>query len=207
MRVLLIGASGATGQVVLDELLQAGHAVTAFVRNPAAFRSETANLRVAPGEARDAASLARAMQGQDAALSTFGPRSLKADDLQEALMTNLVAAMKAAGVRRLVNLSAAGVGDSRAQMPFLFGKVIIPLLLGRVYADKARGEAILFASGLDYVNVRPGRLSDRPARGGVKAQADARGLKLEMTRSDLAAFMVAQLTSDAWLRRSPIIGY
>ena len=122
-------------------------------------------------------------------------------------MANLVAAMKTAGVRRLVNLSAAGVGDSRSQVPFLFGRVIIPLLLSKVYADKARGETILFASGLDYVNIRPGRLSNKPARGGVKAQTDAHGLKLEMTRADLAAFMVAQLTSDVWLRRSPIVGY
>ena len=81
---------------------------------------ERERLRVVQGEARDAASLERAVAGQDAVVSVFGPRSLKKGDLQEVFMRNVVAAMTAAGVKRLVNLSAWGAGDSRETAPFVF---------------------------------------------------------------------------------------
>ncbi len=66
---------------------------------------------------------------------------------------------------------------------------------------------ILLGAGLDYVNVRPGQLLDAPARGGVRASLDGAGIKKELTREDLATFMVEQLHSDTWLRKSPLIGY
>ena len=206
MKVLVIGATGATGRIAVDLLLARGDEVTAYARNPAGVTQKSDRLRVATGDARDAAALSKAVEGQDAVLAAFGPRSLKKDDLQEVLMKNLVAAMERHGVKRLVNLSALGAGDSASEAPLVF-RIAKALVLGKMFADKDRGEAALFASTLDYVNVRPGRLLDSPARGGVKAARDARGLRASMTRADLAAFMVAQLDSPAWVRASPIIGY
>jgi hypothetical protein len=145
------------------------------------------------------------MQGQDAVLCTFGPRSLRKDDLQEVLMRNLVDAMTKNGVKRIVNLSAWGAGDSDATAHPVF-KLFRALLLRHVFRDKERGEALLLRSDLDFVNVRPGRLSNRPARGGVRASLDGRGLGHAITREDTATFMVDQLTSNDWLRKSPIIG-
>ena len=74
-------------------------------------------------------------------------------------------------------------------------------------ADKSRGEALLFASQLDYVNVCPAFLRNGPPRGGVKASVDGRGLKQVMYREDLATFMVKQLRDDTWLRQSVAVGY
>jgi uncharacterized protein YbjT (DUF2867 family) len=76
-----------------------------------------------------------------------------------------------------------------------------------VFADKRRGEALLAASDLDYISIRPGRLLNSVARGSVRASLDASGLRPVMTREDLASFMVDQLTSSAWIRQSPLIGY
>lgn len=80
------------------------------------------------------------------------------------------------------------------------------VLLRNIFDDKRHGEKLLFASDLDYVNVCPGRLLNSPARGGIKASADGTGIKHSMTRTDLAQWMVEQLTSDVWVRKSPIIG-
>jgi len=80
------------------------------------------------------------------------------------------------------------------------------VLLRNIFNDKKRGEKILFASNLDYVNVCPGRLLNKPARGGVKASADGEGIKHSITRADLAQWMVEQLTSDVWVRKSPVVG-
>ena len=207
MKVLVIGSTGKTGRILVRKLLDLGHEVTAFARKPADISETRANLRVVQGDAGDGKSVADALRGQEIVISVFGPRSLRADNLAEALMRNIVEAMKVQGVSRLINLSAAGVGDSQSEMPFIFGRVVIPLLLKSVYADKARGEAVLFASGLEFVNIRPGRLNDSPARGGVKASLNAKGLKLTMTREDLANFIIQQMTSGEWLGKSPLLGF
>ena len=125
-------------------------------------------------------------------------------------MRHLVAAMRKHGVKRVVNLSALAFLPVPGIGIFIFRKIVVPLLLKDHFADKARGEAVLESSGLDYVNVRPGRLLSSPARGGVRAAADIagyRGFKSMMTYEDLAAFMVAQLTANDWVGKSPLIGY
>jgi uncharacterized protein YbjT (DUF2867 family) len=206
MKVLVIGATGGTGTHAVRRLLDRGDFVRALARNPSAITLRHERLEVVQGDARDADSIDRAVQGVDAVLCAFGPRSLKKDDLQETLARNLSRAMHKHGVKRLVNLSAWGAGDSAAQSG-LFFSIIRNTILRQVYADKERGEAILLDPSLDYVNVRPGRLLDGPARGGVKASLDGKVLQPKLVRDDLAAFMVEQVHSDNWLRRSPLVGY
>src|SRR5450759_332909 len=205
MKILLIGATGSTGQEILPRLLAAGHSVTALVRRPEAITTKHEHLVVMPGGVRDPDLVASAVQGQDAVICAFGPRALGKDDIQEVLMRNLVAAMTKRGVKRLVNLSAWGAQDTQKSIS-LMQVILQKVILRNIFADKRRGEKLLFASALDYVNVCPGRLLNEPARGGVKASADGAGIKHRMTRADLAQWMVEQLTSDTWVRKSPIIG-
>jgi putative NADH-flavin reductase len=205
MKILLIGATGGTGQEILPRLLAAGHAVTALVRRPEVITTRHERLVVMPGGVRDPELVDRAVQGQDAVISAFGPRSLRKDDIQEVLMRNLVAAMTKNGVKRLVNLSAWGAQDTHKPMS-LMQTILQKVLLRNIFSDKMRGEKLLFASALDYVNVCPGRLLNKPVRGGVKASADGAGIRHSMTRADLAQWMVEQLTNDTWVRKSSIIG-
>lgn len=205
MKVLVIGATGATGKYALPKLLAAGHTVTAFVRNPDALPVKDARIVTVKGDVRDGAALAEAVKGQDAVLAMFGPRSLRKDDLQEVFMRNLVAAMEQHGVKRLVNLSAWGSSETRPHISWVFLPFRMTLLKA-VFDDKERGEKILLASKLDYVNVSPGRLTDGPEKGAVRAAADGKGVRSSISRADLAAWMIAQLGSDTWVRKSPIIG-
>jgi nucleoside-diphosphate-sugar epimerase len=208
MKVLVIGATGQTGRRAVMQLLARGHEVTAFARNPSAVTQSSDRLRVVQGDARDPESIDLAMHGQDAVLSAFGPRSPKKDDVQEVLMRNLIAAMTKHGITRLVNLSVWGSG--RAAVPPvnpIARYFVFPVVLRHILADKRRGEACLFDSALMYVNVCPGRLKNAPARGGVRASTDGKGLKQYMHREDLAAFMVGQLTEDTWVRKCVAIGY
>jgi len=205
MKVLLIGATGGTGQKILPLLLEAGHAVTALVRRPEAVTVRHEHLVIVSGDIRGPGNIEKAVQGQDAVISAFGPRSLRKDDIQEVMMRNLVAAMTKYGVKRLVNLSAWGAQDSHKTISFM--QIILQgVLLRNIFADKRRGEKILFASNLDFVNGCPGRLLNEPARGNIKASLDGAGIKHSMTRADVAQWMVEQLTSDTWLRKSPLIG-
>ena len=208
MKVLVIGATGQTGRHAVNLLLAGKHEVTAFARKPSAFTERREHLRVAHGDARDPESIDRAMSGQDAVISAFGPGSLKRDDVQEVLMRSVIAAMTKHRVTRLVNLSVLGSGGKAVPPANPIARYFfLPVVLRHLLADKKRGETHLFDSALHYVNVCPAVLKNAPARGGVKASIDGRGLKQYMHREDLAAFMVAQLTDDTWLRTCVAIGY
>ena len=202
MKVLVVGATGGTGKHAMRMLLERGDEVTALVRSPASMEIKHDRLRLVIGDARNPEDVERAAEGQDAILVALGARSLGKTDLQERFFTNVVAAMKKHGV----NLSAWGAGSSDNETKFVF-RIFRALVLRNVWPDKERGEAIMLSSGVEYVNPRPGRLLDKPAKGGVKAALTGAGIKAELYREDLAKFMVEQLTSDAWKNQSPIVGY
>jgi uncharacterized protein YbjT (DUF2867 family) len=114
--------------------------------------------------------------------------------------------MRAEGIRRLVCIIGIGAGDSAGHGGFLFDRLIFPLLLRKVYADKNRQEAILRDSGLDWVIVRPAVLNDKPGRGRVRALTDLSGFRGgTVSREDVAGFVLDQLQTDSWLHRSPLI--
>ena len=207
MKVLVIGASGQTGQHVLRLLLAQGHEVTAFVRSSSKLTETSPHLRAVPGDARDLQSLERAVEGQEAVISCFGPRSLAKSDVQEVFMRNLVPTMTALGVKRFVNLSAWALGGAMAPPNPFARYFLLPIVLRQLLADKSRGEEYLFKSTLDYVNVCPGQLKNVPARGGLKASVDGRGLKQYAHCEDVAAFMVGQLTDRTWVRKCVAVGY
>jgi putative NADH-flavin reductase len=206
MKVLVIGATGATGTQAVPRLVKAGHEVTAFARNPDAMTVKVPAIRVMQGDVRDATALDAAVAGQDAVISVFGPaRSLRKQDLQEIFMRHLVGAMEKHSVKRLMNLSAWGSSRTRQYMPWAFKP--FRYLLREVFADKERGEAILFASPtIEWVNVSPGRLTDGPETGRVVASETGRGVPASISRADLAAWMIAQLSDPTWVRKSPIVG-
>ena len=118
----------------------------------------------------------------------------------------LVNAMNAEHVSRLVCITGIGAGDSVGHGSFLFDKVIFPFLLQNVYADKNRQEAAIRNSGLDWILVRPSVLSDKPGRGSIRALTDLSDFPGgTISRRDVATFVLDQLHTDAWLRRSPLI--
>src|SRR5438093_10326483 len=104
MNLLVLGATGGTGRLVVDQALAAGHTVTALVRSPEKLATATSqpNLRVVTGSATDPKSVAGAMKGADAVISTLGGGgSVIADPT-----TAIVAAAHESGVRRVVVLSS-----------------------------------------------------------------------------------------------------
>jgi hypothetical protein len=118
----------------------------------------------------------------------------------------LVSAMKVEQVSRLVCITGIGAGDSEGHGGFLFDKLIFPLILRKVYADKNRQETIVRDSGLDWVLVRPSVLTDKPSRDTIRALTDLSDFHGgTISREDVARFVLDQLRADAWLHRSPLI--
>jgi uncharacterized protein YbjT (DUF2867 family) len=205
MKILVLGATGGTGQLIVRDAAQSRHSVVALVRAKA--RADLPGAELVEGEARDEATLVRALDGCDAVVSALGTgMGFRQVNLLTAATRALVAAMTRTGVRRLICISALGVGDSRGHGGFVFDRLFQPLLLGPAYKDKDRQEAAIRASSLDWVVVRPAMLTNDPPRGRVRATADLAGVNGgKIARADVAQFVVEQLTTDTWLRRTPVI--
>ena len=205
MKVVIFGATGATGRHLVEGALSAGHAVTAFARSPEALGESRERLKVATGDAGDPEAVRAAVAGQDAVICALGQRKgAPAADLTRGV-EHIVRAMESLNVRRLVFLSGYGAGDSKNEAHFVFRRIIRPLFLREMYAEKDRQEEIVRGSALDWIIVRPVRLSDGPARGACRVieGSVSAGASSEITRADVAAFMLGQLTDDRYLRKTP----
>src|SRR3954464_12523989 len=162
-KILVLGATGGTGRLIVSQALARGHQVTALVRSPAKA-SDLKGARLVVGDVSDEKVVREALKGQDAVVSALGtPASpFREVTLLSTATRALVNAMKAEHVARLVCITGMGAGDSAGHGGFLFDNVIFPLLLKKVYADKNRQEAIVRDSGLDWILVRPSVLNDKP---------------------------------------------
>jgi putative NADH-flavin reductase len=205
MKVLVLGATGQTGRLIVSDAVMKGHSVTALVRSAAG--ADLLGTELIEGDARDEIALGRAMDDCDAVVSALGTgMGFREVSLLTEATRALVSTMTRRRIRRLVCISALGVGDSRGHGGFVFDRLFQPLLLSQAYKDKNRQEAAIRASSLDWVIVRPAMLTDEPARGSVTAVIDLAGINGgKVARADVAQFVVDQLTTDTWLRRTPII--
>lgn len=210
MKILLIGATGGTGKEILSQALAQGHNVTALVRNPATMTTQNNKLTTVQGDILDAASVEKAMAGQEAVISALGlPISIsrKPTTIYSDGTRNLVAAMNKQGVHRLVCITGVGSSDSRGHGGFFYDNIFQPLLLSGGYDDKTRQEEIIKQSDLDWVIVRPGILSNGAAKGKYRVMLDGNYVTKGIARADVAAFVLAQLSSDTYSKKTPGISY
>lgn len=208
MNVLVFGASGATGREVVKHALDRGHSVTAFVRDPGKFEVKHANLALVVGDVTEYASVERVVAGQDVVASALGSgNSLGSHPTLTDGVQNIIRAMDHAGVRRFVYLSMLGVGGSGWQLGLVDRYIVLPLLLRNVLTDHAREEALIKQSTLDWVIVRPPRLTNGPYTGRYRSGEDVRERTLlaSISRADVADFMVKQFTDDRYVHGTPAV--
>ena len=166
MRLVILGATGKTGRLLVDQAIGRGHEVVAYVRRPDAL-DDRPGLRVVGGELTDEPALTAALDGADAVLCAIGPTGvtgLIGADLMQTTLPVISAAMAAAGVRRLILLSAWGVGDTAASAG-LVAKVAFRTAVRSLYHDKQLAEAGLAATGLDVTTLYPVTLTNGPLSG------------------------------------------
>jgi putative NADH-flavin reductase len=202
-KILVLGATGGTGRLIVEQAVARGHDVAVLVRS-AAKAKDLKGAKIIVGDARDETALRQAVKDRDAVVSALGtPASpFKEVTLLSTATRALVKAMEAESVSRLVCITGIGAGDSAGHGGFLFDNVIFPLLLRKVYADKDRQEAIVKKSGLAWTLVRPSILNNKPGRGAIKALEDLSAFHGgSISRQDVAKFVLDQLSADAWLRR------
>jgi len=200
MNVLVFGATGKTGTLVVERALAQGHALTVLVRDPLKFKIP--NVRVITGNATNPSDVLAAMHGQQAVIETIGGTTpWKSVTLETDAIHAIIQAMQEESVRRLISVSMMGIGSSRAQSPFWYRSLLMPTFLHGSTQDKTHKEAAITADHVDYVIVRPPILKDTPATGNIRILApNVKGHAI--TRADLANFLVDQLHTDANLNRA-----
>ena len=191
MKVIVFGATGPTGREIVARALEKGHEVTAFARNPKGLgMEEEEGFRIVPGDVLQPKTVDRAMKGQQAVLCAIGPRAHTGTgetpyNVCSVATRHIIEAMEQTGTKRLVTLSSAGVGDSRGKLGFFRENILIPLFSKAQFRDKALQEEYVRESSLEWVIVRP---------------------NASISRADIAAFMVDQLTSNEHVGQATVIG-
>ena len=208
MRLIIFGSSGGTGRELVRVALDRGHAVTAFVRDPAAL-ADRDRLEVVVGDALDSADVERAVDGHEAVLCALGKPATSPGRLRSEGTGHIVRAMQRSGPRRLICLSTIGIGDTRPLMSPLYRYVLIPSLLRRTFADHARQEALVRSSGLDWTIVRAGVLTDGPQteRHAHGFPPSDRSRQIEISRADVASFMLGQIDESTYVGEAPSVSY
>jgi putative NADH-flavin reductase len=206
VKLTLLGATGPTGRQILEQALDAGHEVTVLVRSLDRLPQPSRDLvTVVIGDATQATDVQRALAGSGAVVSALGSGNDFKSDIASRAARALIPAAEAAGIKRVVVLSALGSGTTASQaaaVPRLFGR----LLMSTVMSDKSVADDLLRASGLNWTLVRPAVLTNGPHTGKYTAVTDpGRKVGDRISRADVADFMLRAATDDRWSRRDVIL--
>ena len=165
MNIAVFGATGGTGRNFLQQALPAGHRVTTLVRDPTRLSITHEQLTAIQGDVLDPEKVAKTLAGAEAVVVTLGNTPNNPELVCSMGTQNIVQGMQTeGGAQRLIVVTSLGVGDSADQVPFFF-KMLMKTALRGAMADKEKQEAIVRESGLEWIIVRPGGLTDDPATG------------------------------------------
>ena len=208
VRVVIFGATGQTGRLLTERGVAKGHQVTAFVRDPARFDLPNGSVRVIQGDVLDSAAVDRAVAGQEAVLVALGTATRRGSpQVLPQGIRHILDAMERHGVRRIVVLSAAGALRERAgSFTGSTGLAVARMFLPGVYREHRAMLEDLRTRNLDWIAVRPVILTNGPWTGRYRVVTEGipRG-GYRISRSDVADFMIRQLTGDEFVRKMPAI--
>lgn len=209
MRVAVFGATGRTGRLLVEQALEGGHGVTAFVREASRLEVKHERLSVVEGDVRDGARVEEAVSGADAVLAALGHVKGSPGDVQTEGTRRIVEAMRGCGVRRLVSLTGAGVRDEEDR-PKLVDRAIVALMervQPAVLEDGRRHVEVIRQSGLDWTVVRGPRLTDGPRTGNYRVGYVGCESGTKVSRADVAEFMLARSRDQDYIGRMPMVSY
>ena len=207
MKIIIFGSTGNTGLELVQQALARGHEVLAFARDPQKMNIQHPKLQCIQGDVMNVVAVQQAVQGVDAAISVLGVRMGQAPSTLRSRGTqNIVDALQAAGVRRLVSCSTVGAGEHLSTLPWL-ARFLLPKLIGKWRLEEAGlQEKIIRQSQLDWVILRPPRLVDGKAKQVYQLGNELKtGFGSQLSRTDLASALLDQLEKNDFLRQAPTV--
>lgn len=205
MRIALFGATGGTGQQIIRLALEAGHEIRALVRDPAKLKTQSEQLTMIQGDVLSQDKVAETLLGTDAVLCSLGNTANNPEKIVSRGTELIIQTMQmGTRPRRIIVITSLGVGDSQNQVPFAF-RLLAKTILRSAMQDKEEQEQVVKTSGLEWIIVRPGGLTDKPATGQYRFGLDREIIAGQVSRADVAAFVLRQLTDDTFLYQTPAI--
>jgi nucleoside-diphosphate-sugar epimerase len=212
MKIIIFGAAGGTGRALTEQALAQGYIVTGFDRHPEALTLQHPNLTMIAGDIFDPAGVEAAVTGQDVVFCVLGVKPGVTVPVCSVGTKNIITAMQKQGVKRFICQSAFAVaaldGEWR-EVPWIV-PLVSPLFskVRAMFMDHVRQEEVVHQSNLDWIIVRPSRLTDTARTSTYKA-ADPLfiGPNAHIARADVADFMLKQANDDTYVHKTPRLKY
>ena len=210
MKIIVFGATGGTGKLIVTQALAKGHSVTAFVRTPEGLPQDP-HLRVIQGDVFDFGAVVDAVRGHRAVLSALGAHTRKREDILARAIPHILEGMRQEYVNRLIVLGAAGAHKDYGKYQNALTTMALwtakMTALKYPFIDQVAQERLIAASDVDYTIVRAPRLMDGPFTGKYRVLPGALPPgALRINRADVADFMLQHLTDPRFHRQGPYIG-
>mgnify|MGYP001800033318 FL=1 len=209
MKLVIFGATGTIGRQVVEQALNQGHRVTAFARTPDKLEIQHPDLIRIPGDVMDSDAVEQAIHGQDAVVCVLGSGKKLTGTVRSEGTYQIIQAMEATGVRRLICQSTLGTGDSWGSLNFYWKYIMFGFILRHVFADHEKQESYVRQSQLDWTIVRPGAFLDGKRTGHYRHgfPGTDKSSHLKISRADVADFILKQLNDKTYLHQTPSLSY
>jgi len=209
-KIIVFGATGGTGKLVVEQALEAGHQVTVVVRNPDAFTIRHKNLEIIKGDVFQPLTFENALKEKDAVVSCLGIQKREPTTVYSEGVKNIAQAMLKAGVNRIICISSGAViipPKSSFMLKFIT-KNILQRLYKHIYADMLLMEKMLSESNLNWTVIRPPRLMDtKHTRKYRTTINEPLRNPSKISRADLADYIVNHLTDEKTFKAKFEISY
>lgn len=210
MKIAVFGATGGIGKFVVKHALEKGYQVNAYIRNPDKLKVKNKNLNVFVGQVSEYDKIKKVIDGCDAVIIAlgismkFGYEDISSIKAHE----NIVRAMNETNVKRLIDWSTPSIKYKEDKASFA---TIVPGIMASIFLPKARKvlkqvNNIVINSDLDWTIVRFMAPKDSPFTKRIKVGFGDIRMNFNISREDIAYFMVNQVESNKYLHSMPIIG-
>ncbi len=205
MKIVLFGASGKTGRILLELALEAGHQVTAVVRDTSKITISNENLTVKIADLFDKNSVISVAKGNDLAISCLGGDANNKSTLLSDMISVIVPAIKEAGVKEMFHISSAGIHN---EMPGVIAKIFVNLFFKNAIADHKIATECIMNSGLDYLIARPLSLTEGEMTKNFRISdiSVPKGGK-NISRADVAYFLAEAIGNEDYKNKSIALCY
>jgi putative NADH-flavin reductase len=207
VKILIFGATGATGHHLVSQALDLKHSVSALVRNPSRLRLRDNGIRIIEGDVSDRKKVDDAIQDQDAVISALGSSNpFKRNPTLINGIRNIATVMEERNVSRFIYQSFFGVTENREELGFLVNN-IFPAIVRGVIADHETKEDIIVKSNLSWTIVRCPMLTNGSFTGHYRhgEHITSPSIIPSISRADVADFMLKQLSGLEYRHKKPRI--
>ena len=209
MKLVIFGSTGSIGSQVVEQALEQGHTVTAFVRDRSKLNVKHPHLNIFTGDVMNLALVEEAVIGHDAAICVLGSGKKLNGNVRSQGTKNIIQALEKAGIKRFICQSTLGAGDSWGNLNFYWKYIMFGFILRKVFADHQIQEEYVRQSGLDWTIIRPAAFIEGTRTGKYRhgfPSSDCTS-SLTISRPDVADFILKQLTDNTYLGKAASLSY